>query len=148
MVSGKLFFLLSVLYCTLLGQAQTASEKKKIESIMEADAELADILKSLQATDQEDLVGEERTRKLQARQSRVAADIEAMDIDGQEVYFKASLDVNIEMLSLNFEVKLNIYRSQKIVLISSNIGMQNNNAVIYNLVNVNISGQRKSVDIK
>jgi len=73
-----------ILYCTLLGQAQTASEKKKIESIMEADAELADILKSLQATDQEDLVGEERTRKLQARQSRVAADIEAMDIDGQE----------------------------------------------------------------
>lgn len=73
-----------ILYCTLLGQAQTSSEKKKIESAMEGDPELSDILRQLQATDQEDLVGEERTRKLQARQSKVAADIEAMDVDGQE----------------------------------------------------------------
>ena len=48
---------------------------------MEADAELSRILHTLQETDQDDLVTEERTRRQQARQSRVAADLETMDVD-------------------------------------------------------------------
>ncbi|KAI8793415.1 U5 small nuclear ribonucleoprotein 200 kDa helicase [Biomphalaria glabrata] len=73
-----------ILYCTLLAQAQTASEKKKIEQKMSNDPELSIILKSLKATDQDDIVSEERARRQQARQSRVAADIEAMDVDEEE----------------------------------------------------------------
>ncbi|BFY98347.1 hypothetical protein BsWGS_01387 [Bradybaena similaris] len=73
-----------ILYCTLLAQAQTTSEKKKIEQKMSSDAELAYILKSLQSTDQDDIVSEERARRQQARQSRVAADIEAMDVDDED----------------------------------------------------------------
>lgn len=80
-----LYICLSVLYCTLLAQAQTTSEKKKIEQKMSSDAELAYILKSLQSTDQDDIVSEERARRQQARQSRVAADIEAMDVDDEDV---------------------------------------------------------------
>ena len=48
---------------------------------MQSDAELSRILHSLQETDQDDLVTEERTRRQQARQSRVAADLESMDVD-------------------------------------------------------------------
>ena len=83
---NSLYFL-SVLYCTMLAQAQTSSEKKKIEQQMSADTELSVILKMLQATDQDDIVSEERARRQQARQTRVAADIEAMDVEEEEVGF-------------------------------------------------------------
>ena len=74
-----------VLYCTMLAQAQTDEEKKSIEEKMTSDPELAGYLRALGATDKEDLVSEERSRRQQARQSRVAADIEAMDVDQSQV---------------------------------------------------------------
>jgi hypothetical protein len=52
---------------------------------MSSDPELAKYLHALGATDKEDIVSEERARRQQARQSRVAADIEAMDTDEQKV---------------------------------------------------------------
>ena len=73
-----------ILYCTLLASAQTQAEKKKIEVKMSSDPELAKYLHALGATDKEDIVSEERARRQQARQSRVAADIEAMDTDEQK----------------------------------------------------------------
>lgn len=69
----------------MLAQAQTDDEKKSIEEKMSADTELSGYLKALGATDKEDLVSEERARRQQARQSRVAADIEAMDVDQSQV---------------------------------------------------------------
>ncbi|XP_061184302.1 U5 small nuclear ribonucleoprotein 200 kDa helicase-like isoform X1 [Saccostrea echinata] len=70
-----------ILYCTLLAQAQTDEEKRSIEEKMSSDTELSGYLRALGATDKEDLVSEERARRQQARQTRVAADIEAMDVD-------------------------------------------------------------------
>lgn len=52
---------------------------------MSNDPELAKFLHALGATDKEDIVSEERARRQQARQSRVAADIQAMDTDEQKV---------------------------------------------------------------
>lgn len=69
----------------MLASAQTQAEKKKIEVKMSSDPELAKYLHALGATDKEDIVSEERARRQQARQSRVAADIEAMDTDEQKV---------------------------------------------------------------
>ena len=70
----------------MLAQAQTDEEKKSIEEKMTSDPELAGYLRALGATDKEDLVSEERSRRQQARQSRVAADIEAMDVDQSQVW--------------------------------------------------------------
>ena len=78
-------FLFSVLYCTLLAQAQNEKEKVDIEEKMESEPELLKILQALQAIDKEDIVSEERSRRDQARKSRVAADIEAMDTDETQV---------------------------------------------------------------
>lgn len=75
----------SVLYCTLLAQAQNQEEKVEIEQKMESEPELKTILHALQATDKEDIVTEERSRRDQARKSRVAADMEAMDTDDVQV---------------------------------------------------------------
>jgi pre-mRNA-splicing helicase BRR2 len=69
----------------MLAQAQTNEEKKSIEEKMTSDTELSGYLRALGATDKEDLVTEERTRRQQVRQSRVAADIEAMDVDQSQV---------------------------------------------------------------
>lgn len=52
---------------------------------MESEPELKHILHALQATDKEDIVTEERSRRDQARKSRVAADMEAMDTDDAQV---------------------------------------------------------------
>lgn len=52
---------------------------------MSSDPELSKYLHALGATDKGDIVSEERARRQQARQSRVAADIEAMDTDEQKV---------------------------------------------------------------
>lgn len=49
---------------------------------MSKDAELSKILKALSETEREDIVQEERARKQAARQSRVEADLDAMDVDG------------------------------------------------------------------
>ncbi|ESO86122.1 hypothetical protein LOTGIDRAFT_239637 [Lottia gigantea] len=70
-----------ILYCTLLASAQTKSERNKIEEKMRNDNELRGILSTLQETERDDIVSDERSRRQQARQSRVAADIEAMDVD-------------------------------------------------------------------
>lgn len=76
-----IFLYQTVLYCSLLASAQTNAERNKIEEYMQGDSELARILHSLQETEQDDLVMEERARRQQARQSRVAADLETMDVD-------------------------------------------------------------------
>jgi pre-mRNA-splicing helicase BRR2 len=55
---------------------------------MESEPELLKILQALQAIDKEDIVSEERSRRDQARKSRVAADIEAMDTDDTQVLFR------------------------------------------------------------
>ncbi|XP_071957394.1 U5 small nuclear ribonucleoprotein 200 kDa helicase-like [Antedon mediterranea] len=71
-----------ILYCTLLAKAQNDSERSKIEEKMKVTPELAIILEKLTETDQEDLVREERARKIAARKSKVDADIEeAMEVD-------------------------------------------------------------------
>ena len=84
---NAVIFPLVVLYCTLLASAQSDSERKKIEDRMQTDAELSRILQALQTTDRDDIVSEERARRHQARQSRVAADIEAMDFEEYQVKY-------------------------------------------------------------
>ena len=74
-----------VTYCTLLAQAQTTEDRKKIEEEMESRPELSKYLQALEAAEKEDIVTEERTRRREARQSRVAADIEAMDTEEKQV---------------------------------------------------------------
>lgn len=69
----------------MLAAAQTKTERAAIEEKMESDPELLRYLQALQATDKEDIVSEERARRQQARQSRLAADIEAMDMDDRRV---------------------------------------------------------------
>ena len=69
----------------MLAQAQNEEEKVEIEAKMESEPDLVVILQALQATDREDIVTEERSRRDQARKSRVAADIEAMDTDDTQV---------------------------------------------------------------
>ncbi len=71
----------SVLFCTLRAQAQSDSEREAIEEQMKGNVELSRILRALQETDKEDIVQEERARRQAARQSRVVADLEAMDVD-------------------------------------------------------------------
>lgn len=66
----------------MLAQAQSATEKKEIEQKMEGDSELSAILLALQATEKEDIVSEQRARRHQARQSRMAADMESLHADG------------------------------------------------------------------
>lgn len=90
-----------ILYCTMLAQAQTDEEKKSIEEKMSADTELSGYLKALGATDKEDLVSEERARRQQARQSRVAADIEAMDVDQSQQKLGEVNLVDIEDLTFS-----------------------------------------------
>lgn len=89
-----------------MAQAQTASEKKKIELKMTSDPELSFILKLLQATDQDDIVTEERARRHQARQSRVAADIEAMDVDDEDVWLFFFFFLQMISLLLEFSMLL------------------------------------------
>ncbi|CAI9738835.1 small nuclear ribonucleoprotein 200 kDa helicase-like [Octopus vulgaris] len=71
-----------VLYCTLLAQAQSAAERKEVEEKMENDPDLSNILMALQATEKEDIVSEQRARRHQARQSRMAANMEPMLANG------------------------------------------------------------------
>ena len=76
---------MSVLYCTMLAQSQTDEERQGIEEKMSSDSELSQYLQALASTDKEDIVSGEVARKQQARQSRVAADLEAMDVDQKQV---------------------------------------------------------------
>lgn len=70
-----------VLYCTLLAQAQSDTDRQKVVKQMESDAELVKILRQLQETDKEDIVHEERERRQAARKSRVEMDLDTMDTD-------------------------------------------------------------------
>lgn len=72
---------ISVLYCTLLNQAQSDVDRQKIIKQMESDGELLKILRKLQETDKEDIVTEERQRRQSARKARVETDLDAMDVD-------------------------------------------------------------------
>ena len=73
----------AVLYCTLLAQAQSATEKEKLEEKMSSEPELLKILRALKETDKEDIVQEERARRQAARQSRVDANLEDMPVEGE-----------------------------------------------------------------
>ena len=77
--------LLSVLFCTLLAQAQSDDERAQIEGKMAEDSELAVYLRALQETEREDLVTQERDRREKNRKSKVEAHLEGMDLDGGEV---------------------------------------------------------------
>ena len=65
----------------MLASAQSETEKQKIEQTMEGDSLLSGYLRSLRETDKEDIVTEERSRRQAERQSRVEADLEAMDTE-------------------------------------------------------------------
>ena len=71
----------TVLFCTLLASAQSQDERDGIESEMSSNPDLASILNKLQETEKDDIVMEERARRQAARQSRVDADLDAMDTD-------------------------------------------------------------------
>ena len=71
----------SVLYCTLLAQAQSDKEREEIENTMKNDAQLSVYLQALEETDRDDIVVEEQARRHAARQSRVDADLEGMEVD-------------------------------------------------------------------
>ena len=86
-----------VLCCTLLAKSQTVAEKKELEEQMKQDPDLATILQALTDTDKEDLVREERARKAAARQSRVDADLDAMDTDDHE-------NVSVFLISCTFMI--------------------------------------------
>ncbi|ESN94050.1 hypothetical protein HELRODRAFT_102998 [Helobdella robusta] len=71
-----------ILYCTLLAKAQTESDKLKIVELMESDPELKKILRSLQETEKDDVIREERMRRKAVRKSRVDEDAEMVeDVD-------------------------------------------------------------------
>ncbi|CAN8000338.1 unnamed protein product [Ixodes hexagonus] len=70
-----------VLYCTLLASSQSSTEKSKLREKMQADPDLEKILRQLENTDKDDMVQEERDRRAQARQARVNAELEPMDVD-------------------------------------------------------------------
>ena len=65
------------MYCTMLAQAQSASERTKIEEKMSADAELSQYLRALQATEKDDVMQDDRQRSASSRHSR--AEEEDMD---------------------------------------------------------------------
>ena len=77
-------YLFSVLYCTLLAQAQSESERDDIKKTMRADTELSIYLSMLEETDKDDLVAEEQARRQAARQSRIQHDLEGMELDMDE----------------------------------------------------------------
>ncbi|XP_071827411.1 U5 small nuclear ribonucleoprotein 200 kDa helicase-like isoform X1 [Apostichopus japonicus] len=70
-----------ILHCTLLAKAQNSAERARLEEKMKAEPELTAILEALTETEKEDLIQEERARKAAARQTRVDADLEAMETD-------------------------------------------------------------------
>jgi len=71
-----------ILYCSLLAQAQSETEKEAIKDKMRADNELAIYLAALEETDKDDLVADEQARKKQARKKNIDADLaDVMDID-------------------------------------------------------------------
>ena len=73
-----------ILYCTLLASSQSETEKANIEDKMRNDPQLSKILQALQETEKGNIVQEEREKRAQARKSRIAADLENMEIDLNE----------------------------------------------------------------
>ncbi|XP_030842191.1 U5 small nuclear ribonucleoprotein 200 kDa helicase isoform X2 [Strongylocentrotus purpuratus] len=73
-----------ILCCTMLAKSQTVAEKQQLEDQMKQDPDLVAILQALTETDKEDLIKEERARKAAARQSRVDADLDAMEVDDDD----------------------------------------------------------------
>ncbi|KAI0211862.1 Activating signal cointegrator 1 complex subunit 3 [Lamellibrachia satsuma] len=72
-----------ILYCTLLAQAQNEEEKAGIEEKMRGDPRLTRILSALEEMEREDIVHEERAQRHATRQSRIDADLDAMDMAGE-----------------------------------------------------------------
>jgi len=89
-----------VLYCTLLAQAQSDTDRQKIVKQMESDAELVKVLRQLQETDKEDIVHEERERRQAARKSRVEMDLDTMDTDDAGVRTASNITLTLFTLSM------------------------------------------------
>ena len=73
-----------ILYCILLASSQSENEKQEIENKMKNDPQLNKILQQLQETERGNIVQEEREKRDKARKSRIAADLENMEIDVNE----------------------------------------------------------------
>ncbi len=70
------YFLILVLYCTLLASAQSAEERTSIEETMRSEPQLAAILNALEReTEKNDLVTEERERRTAARKTKIESDL-------------------------------------------------------------------------
>ena len=60
-------------------------DRAKIEEQMASDAELSQYLRKLEGGEKDDAVQEERDRRRAARESKVTADVEAMDTEETSV---------------------------------------------------------------
>lgn len=72
MHNGCLCF--TVLYCTLLAQAQSATERSQIESEMIADPELTEYLKQLQGDDEDGMDNSTSASRLTAKDATESMD--------------------------------------------------------------------------
>lgn len=68
---------------------------------MKAEPELLSLLEALTETEKEDLIQEERARKAAARQTRVDADLEAMETDEVENVSQHFILCTLEYVMLN-----------------------------------------------
>ena len=66
-----------------MAQAQNEEEKAGIEEKMRGDPRLTRILSALEEMEREDIVHEERAQRHATRQSRIDADLDAMDMAGE-----------------------------------------------------------------
>lgn len=92
-----------ILYCTLLASSQSATERSKLRDKMQADPELERILRQLENTDKDDVVQEERERRAQARQARVNAELEPMDMDEDSIVPQMSQCKMLDLEDLSFQ---------------------------------------------
>ncbi|KAH8028503.1 hypothetical protein HPB51_017598 [Rhipicephalus microplus] len=92
-----------ILYCTLLASSQSATERSKLRDKMQADPELERILRQLENTEKDDMVQEERERRAQARQARVNAELEPMDMDEDSVVPQMSQCKMLDLEDLSFQ---------------------------------------------
>ena len=71
----------AVLYCTLLAKTESESARRALEEEMLQDPRKRAVLEELSEIRSENLVQEEKTRKAQARRSRMGAELDAEDAE-------------------------------------------------------------------
>ncbi|CAK9298582.1 unnamed protein product [Gordionus sp. m RMFG-2023] len=87
-----------ILYCTLLAQAQSDAERERLEEKMRSNEELAKILKQLREVERENIVKEERMRRVAYRQSELDKDFKNVDVT--ESSAQDNLIINRKILDL------------------------------------------------